>query len=248
MIHACYRDSVAGSAVVATSVAIHRLARSHHRVQLFVAVSEFVRDRHIAAGLVPPERMVVKPNFAWPAPRREGPGDRFLFVGRLSPEKGVATLVDAWRGGAPGRLAVVGDGPERVDLERRAPDSVEFLGPVPGEHVAGLIRDARALLLPSIWYEAQPRVIPEAYAAGVPVIASRIGGLPDQVVDAETGILVTPGDADTWGAALTRLMDDGESARMGDAAYRRWVSTYSPERSLASLEGAYALARSRGDR
>ena len=109
IIHRCYRGSAAGSASLATSLTLHRAIRSFERIDLYLAVSEFLRSKHVEAG-VPAARIVVKPNFAWGARRREGAGDYFLFAGRLSREKGVGTLLAAWRGfSAP--LLIVGDGP-----------------------------------------------------------------------------------------------------------------------------------------
>jgi glycosyltransferase involved in cell wall biosynthesis len=241
VVHACYRGSRPGSAVVAASLSAHRALGSFERVSRFLAVSEFVRDRHIAAGL-PGSRIDVKSNFAWPSAIRTGPGDAFLYLGRLSEEKGLATLVEAWRRGATGRLTVVGDGPERARLERSAPDGVTFLGQVPADRVGELLRDARALLVPSVWYEAQPRVILEAFAAGVPVAVSRIGGLPDLVDDGVDGLVLPPGDPDAWAAAVHMLGDDEEVTRMGVAAHDRWTEAFSPERALPALEDAYRAA------
>ena len=92
------------SAALAASLAVHRAIRTFDRVTRFFAVSRFVRDKYVQAGFSA-ERIAVKPNFAWPSPRRSGPGEYFLVLGRLHPEKGVRTVVDAWRDhGAPGEL------------------------------------------------------------------------------------------------------------------------------------------------
>src|SRR5207253_4200048 len=98
---------------------------------------------------------------------------------------------------------------------------------------------ARALLVPSRWYEGAPRVVLEAYAAGVPVLASRIGALPELVEDGESGLLAAPDDVPAWRAALERLSDDAESERMGARARHLWKERYSPERGLENLEEAY---------
>jgi glycosyltransferase involved in cell wall biosynthesis len=241
VVHACYRGSLPGSAVVALSLATHRALGSFAHVARFLAVSAFVRDRHIAAG-IPPSKILVKSNFAWPSSVREGPGDAFVYLGRLSAEKGVATLLDAWRRDAPGRLLVVGDGPDRSRLEASRPDGVSFLGQVPGDRVSEILRDARALLVPSVWYEAQPRVILEAFAAGVPVAVSRIGGLPDLVVHGADGLVLDPGDTSAWRNGVMTLADDEVSIRMGRAAHERWMGAFSPERALPALEGAYRAA------
>ena len=238
VVHGCYRGSRAQSAVLATSLALHRRLGTFERVRRFLAVSGFVRDKYIAAGF-DPSWIAVKPNFAWPGPRREGPGGFFLFLGRLSPEKGVATLLRAWREDL-GRLLVVGDGPEAPRLRRLAPSGVEFVGAVPPEDARRFVADARAVLVPSIWYEAFPRVVVEAYAAGVPVVASRIGALPEVVEDGVTGLLVEPGDPVSWAAAIERMLDDGLSEHLGEGAYRAWATRYTPEANLRRLEQIYA--------
>jgi glycosyltransferase involved in cell wall biosynthesis len=206
-------------------------------VSAFLAVSEFVRDKHVEAGM-DAARIRVKPNFVAPMPRREGPGGDFLYLGRLSPEKGLDRLVGRWRD-VPGRLVVVGDGPDRVRLEAAAPDTVEFRGSVPPDEVGGYLARARALVLPSICYEGAPRTVVEAYAAGVPVIANRNGALPSVVADGVTGLLVDPASPGGWRDALARLGDDAVSARLGEGAFAAWYSRYSPEQGLADLEAAY---------
>jgi glycosyltransferase involved in cell wall biosynthesis len=237
VVHRCYRGSASGSAALATSLGVHRLAGTFREVSGFLAVSEFVRDKHLEAGM-DAGRIRVKPNFVAPLPRREGPGGDFLYLGRLSPEKGLDRLVGQWRD-IPGWLVVVGDGPDRARLEAAAPNSVEFRGAVPPDQVGGYLARARALVLPSICYEGAPRTVVEAYAAGVPVIANRNGALPSVVSDGVTGLLVDPAGPGGWRDALARLGDDALSARLGEGAFAAWHSRYSPEQGLADLEAAY---------
>jgi glycosyltransferase involved in cell wall biosynthesis len=205
-------------------------------VTRFVAVSRFVRDKHIEGGF-PAERITVKPNFAWPAPRREGPGEYFLFLGRLSQEKGLHVLLRAWDLSL-GKLVVAGSG--RVsDFMFPAPRGTEFRGSVPPDEVSRLLRHARALIVPSIWYEAFPRAIVEAYAQGVPVIASRLGSLAEVVEDGFSGFLSNPGEPESLTAALERLLVDEESERLGEGAYQLWAKRYTPERNLKDLQSIY---------
>lgn len=242
VIHRCYRGSVAGSAVLTTALAIHRGLGTFDDVSRYLAVSGFVRDKHLEIGLNP-ERVAVKPNFAWPVTARSGPGEYFLFVGRLAREKGVDTLLDAWaRGEPPGRLLVVGDGPERDKLRAAAPPGVEFRGQVPSDEVPSILRDARALMVPSRWYEAAPRSITEAYAAGVPVIASRIGALPEAIDEGQNGLLAEPDDPRSWAETAARLADDGESKRLGQGALRAWQERFTPYRGLELLLAEYEAA------
>jgi glycosyltransferase involved in cell wall biosynthesis len=239
VVHACYRDSTLGSAALATSLSLHNAFHTFDRVTKYLAVSGFVRRKYVEAGW-PDDRIEVKSNFAWETPKRDGPGRYFLYLGRLSPEKGVATLLAAWRRSSA-RLLVVGDGPTATALKQGAPPNVEFRPTVSPAEVPALIREARALLLPSVCYEAQPRVILEAYAAGVPVLASDLGALPE-AVGPDSGLLVPPGDAGAWADAVERLLDDRESERWGEGAWRRWRDRYSPEPGLQNLEDAYRRA------
>ena len=172
---------------------MHRTLGSFDRPTLYVAVSEFVKRKYVEAGWSA-DRISVKSNFAWPSRRREGPGEYFLYLGRLSPEKGVSTLLEAFEELPAAPLLVVGDGPQADQLHTiTSSPSVTFRGAVSPSEVDSLLRRARALLVPSVCYEGQPRAILEAYAAGVPVVASDIGGLPESVVDGVTGLLVPPG-------------------------------------------------------
>jgi glycosyltransferase involved in cell wall biosynthesis len=245
VMYRCYRDSALGSAAMASSLILHRELRSFDRVRRFLAVSEFVRQKHIEAG-VSPARIRVKRNFVWAAPRRQGPGEFFLYLGRLAPEKGVETLLRA-AGDLSHRLVVVGEGPQGGALRREAPPGVEFTGPVGPEEVPTILSRARALVVPSLWYEAAPRGILESYASGVPVVASRIGALPEAVEEGVTGVLAEPGSPESWRKALGRLAEDRESSRLGEGAFRAWTERYTPEQGIRDLEAAYREALGDGD-
>jgi glycosyltransferase involved in cell wall biosynthesis len=241
VVHRCYRGSVAGSAAIATSLTTHRAVGSFDAVERYAAVSGFIRDTYIRAGYRS-ERIVVKPNFAGPVPQRTDPGRGFVFLGRLTPEKGVDTLLDAWRGAQPAleALPIVGSGPADGALRSASPQGVRFLGDVAADAVPELIREARAVMIPSRWDEAAvPRVALEAYAAGVPVIASERGALPEGVVPEETGLLVRTLEAEAWRDAVRRLEDDATSVRFGHGARAMWRERYGPDAGLASLLSLY---------
>jgi glycosyltransferase involved in cell wall biosynthesis len=246
VVHGCYRDSTLGSGVLASSLAFHRAVRTFARVRLYLAVGRFVREKYVQAGF-PEDRVAVKPSFVAASPRRQGPGDYFLFLGRLSQEKGLGTLLTLWSRSPKSRkpLVVAGDGPERGLLRGVAP-AVDYRGSLPAAEIPSLLSRARALLLPSLSYEGAPRVVLEAYASGVPVLASGLGGLPELIEDGSSGILVRPGDVAAWAAAVERLTEDAEAERMGEHAWGLWQQRYSPERGLENLEAAYDAALSRG--
>jgi glycosyltransferase involved in cell wall biosynthesis len=240
VLHGCYRGSIPASAALAASLTLHRSLGTFEEVTLYLAVNRFVMDKHVQAGLSP-SKIRVKPNFVWGMPSREGPGDYFLFLGRLAPEKGVATLLSVWKEAA-GRLLVIGDGPEAGRLRAMAPAGVEFGGSVPSSEVPRILRRARALLVPSMWYEGEPRAVLEAFAAGVPVVVSQIGGLPALVEEGRSGLVVPPEDIDGWARAVERLGDDKEAKRMGGFALHAWQDRHSPEKGLHELEMAYDQA------
>ena len=148
------------------------------------------------------------------------------------------------------KLLVAGDGPERAGLERSANHDTTFLGPVDPSGVYDLLRRARALVVPSRGHEGQPRVILEAFAVGVPVLASRIGGLPELVEHDVNGYLVEPDDGRGWTEALERISDDERSLRLGAGAYATWQRRFTPEIAIRELEDRYsaALAASRPSR
>lgn len=237
---ACYKGSRIASGVLGSSLALHRAVGSFDRVTLFAAVSEFLRGKHIEGGMEE-RRIVVKPNFAWPAERREK-SDYFMFMGRLAPEKGVRTLIDAWRG-VKSKLLVVGDGAEAPPLRAIAPSNVEFLGSVEHERALGLLGRARGLLVPSLWYEGAPRTILEAYAAGVPVLGSRIGALPELIEDGVSGLLIRPGEPEAWRLGIAALEDESTARGLGEGAHELWNRHYRPDGALENLLTVYRKAQ-----
>jgi glycosyltransferase involved in cell wall biosynthesis len=196
VLHACYRNSRAASAVVATMVGAHKLAGTwRKRVAAYIAVSEFAREIYIAGGL-PGEKIAVKPNFIHPSPSPgNGGGGYALFVGRLSQEKGIVTMLNAWKGAHTAvPLKIVGEGPlaELVIAAAREGDNIEYLGARSLPEVLDLMRSAGFLVFPSEWYETMGRTIMEAFAVGTPVVATSIGPPATMVVPGETGFHFTP--------------------------------------------------------
>lgn len=237
IVHKCYQGSHLASMALASSLLLHRAIGTYDQVRLYIAISEFVRKKHIEGGFSP-DQIVVKPHFAWAVEPREGPGDYFVYLGRLSPEKGVTELVDTWRM-VKARLLIIGDGPEASRLRASAAGNVEFRGVVQPDEVPALLRGARALLAPSLWHEGAGKVVLEAYAAGVPVLVSSAGALPEIVQDEVTGLVLPPTDAAAWVEAVDRLLDDAESERMGRSGWELWSARYSPERGLINLGSTY---------
>jgi glycosyltransferase involved in cell wall biosynthesis len=246
--HGCYRGSRAQTAAVAAMVAIHRWRRTWaSRVDAFIALTAFQKDRLVAGGL-PADKIHLKPNFAEdPMPAlRSAPGDYALFVGRLSPEKGIDVLLDAYATGHPGvPLLIAGDGPMRPQLERRLEGSdlgerVRLLGQQDRPALSALLAGARCLVLPSRWYEGFPMVVLEAFAHGVPVMASQIGGLPEIVQAGHNGWWVGPGDSAAWSEALAQAASDPDAAmRLGKSARADYEAHYTPEAGYQRLMAIY---------
>jgi glycosyltransferase involved in cell wall biosynthesis len=242
VLHRCYRGSALASAPIAAGIQVHRSRQTWTAgITTFIATTEFVKGRYVADGF-PADRIRVKPNLVpRPAYHRADTGEYALFLGRLSPEKGVDLLLDAWTPRL-GRLLVVGDGPSRSELEARAArhgDTVRFLGSQPHERSMQLLAGARALLVASRWYETFSLVAVEAYAHGVPVLAPALGVFPDLLRDGATGLLFTPGDVRDLRDKLPRMLDPAASQRMGEAARRLYETTYTPERNLTALLAIY---------
>lgn len=153
--------------------------------------------------------------------------------------------MEAWKG-VKAKLLIVGDGPEASRLRAAAPRNVEFTGTVDPGEASTLLRHARALLSPSVSHEGAGKVVLEAYAAGVPVLVSRAGGLPEVVRDEVTGLILPPTDSGAWAKAVDRLLDDTESERMGRSGWELWADRYSPEQGLINIESAYRTAMGDG--
>lgn len=242
--HGCYRGSKLGSASVALMLAAHRaLGTWTRRVDVFVALSEFTRAKCVESGL-PADKVVSKPNFLKSDPGvGDGGGGYALFVGRLAKEKGLGTLLEAWRrldGVMP--LKVVGDGP-MAPLLADAPPGVEWLGRRKAAETLELMQGARVLVFPSEWYETFGRVAIEAFACGTPVIAARIGAVAELVEDGRTGLTFTPGDADDLADKVRRIGADGEAyARMRLSARAEYESRYTAERNYRLLTAIYDRA------
>jgi len=212
-------------------------------VDMYIALSQFSRGRFTEGGL-PKDRIAVKPNFLV---RDPGVGDHAggygLFVGRLSHEKGLDILLDAWAQLAmPYPLRVVGSGP----LEGRMKDcgpGIEWLGQQPTERVMALMKDASFLVLPSECYENFPVTIVEAFATGLPVIASRTGSLAEIVRDRETGLHFRSGDASDCAATIGWAVQHAPEMRTyGQSARLEFEQKFGPQQNYSQLRAIYGLA------
>ena len=250
VVRKCYRESVPQSAVLAGMLSAHRLAGTYRtRITRYIALSAFSRARFIAGGL-PAQRLRIKPNFVdgtlLPGRGQRGGG---LFVGRLSNEKGIGTLLGAVRQGGAARIEAIGAGPLQAAVERELGDS--YLGFRARAEIMQKMRSASFLIVPSMCLEQLPTTILEAFASGLPVIASRLGALPNIVEDGVTGLLFNPGDEVDLAKKIAWADAHGEQMQqMGRAARAEYEAKYTPSINYQMLIDIYdeAIAEVQGQR
>ncbi len=241
VVHACIRGSRPQSLVTSATITIHRARGTYSReIATYVALTDFQRSLMVSGGFAA-DRIRVIGNFLEPDPG-PGPEDRvgLLFVGRISEEKGIRTLLAA-AASVPGTVSVAGGGPLAGMVERASADrQVDYLGPLTRSSVTDEIRRAVAVLLPSVWFEGFPIVLLEAFASGTPVIASRIGSLAELVEDGVTGLLAEPGDPNELAQRMRWARDHpGEMRQMGLNARQRYETQFRGSAHLAALLDTY---------
>lgn len=243
--HACYRDSRSATAAVAAMLSVHRAMGTWARcVDRYIALTPFGRDKFIQGGL-PAAKIAVRANSVHPDPGPGPGGGKFaVFVGRLDEQKGVRTLLRAWRqiGGAL-PLKIVGDGPldALVDEVVKSDPNIAWLGNLPLGDTLRVIGEAELLVFCSESYEAQPRVVIEAFARGTPVIAPRLGAMAGMVDDGVSGRLFTAADDDSLVDAVKVMLAEPSSlTRMRAAARHAFEKQYLP--AATSLVDIYQEA------
>jgi len=248
VVHGCWRGSRVQTAVVAAMLSIHRWVRTwQKKVNLYIALTKFSRSKFIEGGL-PPEKIVVKPNFVDPDPGvREDQGGYVLFVGRLSPEKGIQTMLKAGSKLKRIALKILGNGPLMDEIQRtvcnNGLDMLEILGQRPRREVFEFMKGARLIVFPSEWYEGFPVTIAEAFACGVPVIASRLGAMAEIIEDKRTGLHFDPGNPEDLAAKVEWAWNHPkEMQEMGYQARKEYEAKYTAERNYKLLMEIYEKA------
>jgi glycosyltransferase involved in cell wall biosynthesis len=247
IVHGCYHGNRMQTTVAAVTTAWHHLRGTWgDAVDLYYAPTEFARRRFVAAGM-PAHRIGVKPNFVDPDPGlRENGGEYAVFVGRHAPEKGTATLVEAWRRlDTPLSLRFVGDGPltDEVVAATRVDPRIEWLGPRSPSEVVEIMGNAALFVMPSLWYETFGRTIIEAFAVGTPVVATRLGAMAELVRDEETGLLAAPGDPVDFAGKIQRILDSATlRAELRAAARREYLEKYTANVNYRILMSLYDRA------
>jgi glycosyltransferase involved in cell wall biosynthesis len=247
--HGCYRGSRPATVPVAVSMMANR-RRWWSGIARFFCISSAQRELLVRAGM-PEHRLAVKHNFVPdPGLRRTGPGEHMLYLGRLTPEKGVRVLLAAWdllaeRGGLGMPLLLAGSGPLAGEVARWAEgrDDARFLGLQGAAECRELTARAAAVVAPSVWLEAFGLVAVEAMATGVPVVAAAHGAFGELVDDGVTGLLHHPGDPESLVECLTRVVKSAEDNQLlGEAGRRRYERGFTPAVGLERLLAGYRAA------
>jgi glycosyltransferase involved in cell wall biosynthesis len=246
--HGCYRHSRLGSAAVATMTTVHRAIGTWRReVDAACAPNSFVRAKFIEAGF-PPATLHVHPYFLSSTPDPgDGAGGYALFAGRLTPEKGIRTLLSAWEKLGPDvPLKVLGDGPEANSVAEAASRCpwIEWLGWRPVEEVQSLTGSAKFAVIPSVWYETFNRMHLDAFSKGTPVVGSDLGSMQAIIDHRRTGLLFRPDDPDNLIQQVRWLLNSPAEvyAQMRAAARQEFEARYAAKASHDRLMGIYAAA------
>jgi glycosyltransferase involved in cell wall biosynthesis len=248
--YACYRDSQIYSFPIALADAIHRLFGTWgNKIDAFIALTEFGKKKFIECGL-PEEKIFVKPNFLPDPPLAKYSHKGYaVFVGRISIEKGINLLINAFnmlRLNSINQLSlkIIGDGPLKDNYEDIVQtgkiNNIEFIGRKSFDETMELLRNAQFMVMPSIWYEGFPMVIREAYACGKPVIASRLGAMAELVEDGKTGLLFEPGNPVDLAEKIKWMIEhETECIEMGKNARKVFEEKYTAERNFQILMNIY---------
>lgn len=243
--YGCYHNNRRETAVVAAMLAFHRAIGTWNRlVDAFFAMNEFARQKFIEGGL-PARKIFVKPNFVYgDLGPGKGSGGYGVYIGRLSVEKGIDTLLRAWSQleiDVP--LTIVGDGPLADSVRQAAAENalIRWVGYQTSERVLEILSAAKFLVVPSMCYEgALPRTVIESFSKGTPVIASNLGSMADGVQDGETGLLFAPGNSKSLSEAVRRLVSDSQNLqRMRVAARQEFERKYQAETNYQTLLQIY---------
>jgi glycosyltransferase involved in cell wall biosynthesis len=228
--HGCYRGSKLISGVVAAMLVAHRARGTYSNIiDRYIALTEFERNKFAEIGL-PAHKMMVKSNFLKDDPGMgTHQGGYALFVGRVTEEKGVFTLINAWRDLPNIKLKIVGDGPAMPALTQLVKqyhlDNVELMGRQKRERTFEIMKDAHALIFPSLWYEGMPMTLVEAFGCGLPVIASRLGSMQTMIENGRTGLHFEPGNSLSLATAVREFWAHPERVNEMCAAARREFDT-----------------------
>jgi Glycosyltransferase len=245
-VNRCCKGSFTHSVASGLEAYVHAALGVYDYVHTFLFASEFMAHETEEFWSSHPFRWrrLRNPFDSTRFPLERAYADYALFVGRLIEEKGVDILLEAARMAPSVQVKIVGDGPEEGALKARAAElgltNVEFVGPLWGAELDGLLSKARFTVVPSLWHENFPYVIIQAFAFGKPVIASNRGGIPELVDHGKTGLLYDSVDPAALADAMQSLWDDPDrTVSLGQAAKDYSDAEFNDERFLQNLLGIY---------
>jgi glycosyltransferase involved in cell wall biosynthesis len=246
--NACYRKSYSASIMTVAMLTLHSLLRTwQNRIDRFIALTEFAKEKFIQGG-IPSEKIVVKPNFVFIDPGFMSHKDTFaLFIGRLSDEKGIITLLNAWKDIGTILLKIVGFGPLEKTIKNliisKNMGTVEVLGQLSQNDAIDLMKKAKFLLFPSTCYEGFPNTLVEALACGLPVVTSNIGSMAEIIEDGVTGLHFEAGNPVDLADKIKWLIENPDKSRhMGKNARKVFLEKYTAEKNYKILMNIYHQA------
>jgi glycosyltransferase involved in cell wall biosynthesis len=242
-----YRNSFLQTLIVAHMIEYHRKRRTWHQlVNRFIALTNFAKAKFVQGGL-PADKIHVKPNFLLEADRKpiKHRSNQFVFVGRLSPEKGIKTLLQAWQDVPTYELVIIGEGPLESDVRKASLSNkkITYLGSLSHERVIEELGKSKGLVFPSEWYEGFPMVIVEALACGTPVISSNIGSQQEIITDGISGLHFEVKNAKHLAEKVNELgFNERFFEQLSSNAKVQYENLYNQERNLKLLEEIYERA------
>jgi glycosyltransferase involved in cell wall biosynthesis len=245
----CYHTSSLQSAVVTAITGVHKILGTwKSKVATYIALTHFAKNRFLKSSLeISPDKIEVIPNFVvdhgvGSFPRE----DFFLFVGRLSIEKGLFTLLEAFSNLPTENVVIAGEGPEEINFKRSYGQfkNIKFLGKLSREHIIALMKKCKALIFPSIWFEGLPFTIIESFSTGTPVIAARLGAMEEMIEDSFNGFHFEAGNAEGLKNALRRFneLNAVERQNMYYKARLSYEEKYNPEAHYRDIITVYRKA------
>ncbi len=245
IVHRCCGGGFLRSAVPVVSLAVHRSIGTFAEVDRWLANSQFGRERLIAEGLDPAKVVVLSPSEPDPGTPKTDRERTVLFLGRLVPEKGVATLLEGWAQAAvDAQLIVAGAGPleEMVRAAAAADPSVTFAGELDHEIARDTLARAELLVFPSEWFEGLGMVLVEAFAAGTPVLASDVGNFCEFVTPGVNGAHFRSGDPASLAGALRHHFTEADRPALREGARATYLREFDSDRQIAKLVEVYRAA------
>lgn len=243
----CYRKSFVGSWAVARMISYHRRMQTWpSKVDAFIVNTPFSKRKFIECGF-PESKIHINPNFLQDTPNLTNQVQKVqrscgLFVGRLSPEKGVSTLLKAWEN-IPDQLRIAGTGPMTEAVLNSGLKNIEYLGMLNKNQILAEMDRALFLVVPSTWYEGFPMVIVEAFNRGLAVITSRLGNLAEIISDGKTGLFCEPGNPNDLQEKIIWMFNNRNKAlSMGKQARHAYETSYSPQINYSTLINIYNQA------